>query len=281
MNFKLLPMFLVGIFAFSPLNTSDLNDGNGNGNGKGKVVKKSSRTVDLSNRNRNASKTSDVIMGKEIASANTSLSTNKLDAAEKMMFSSYLDLDEKNFAKPDLDSFKAAYKGYFQLKASGKIKKDILTIIDFTLSSTEKRMWVIDMTKNEVIFQTVVSHGRNSGMEYANDFSNKPESYKSSLGFYSTAETYMGKHGLSLRLDGLETGINDNARRRDIVIHGADYANERWASSQGRLGRSLGCPALPFNVSKDIINFIKEESCLFIYHGKNQEYLKNSKLINS
>jgi len=141
-------------------------------------------------------------------------------------------------------------------------------------------MWVIDMVSNEIIFQTVVSHGKNSGMEYATDFSNKPETFKSSLGFYKTAETYMGANGLSLRLDGLEPGINDNARIRDIVIHGANYADENLAHRQGYLGRSYGCPALPLKNYKEIINFIKEESCLFIYHDSNYDYLKNSKLLN-
>ncbi len=285
MNFKLLPVILVGLLAFRPLNIQELNDGNGNGNGKGKVVSKSSRAVHKGSRDKTSQfnkPVKDALSSKDIAGITESKNTTStLSSFEKVTFSKYLDLDEKNFEKPNLESFKAAYKGYFKLKQEGKIEKEILTIIDFTLSSTEKRMWVIDMRTNEVIFQTVVSHGRNSGMEYANDFSNRPESYKSSLGFYKTAETYMGKHGLSLRLDGLESGINDNARRRDIVIHGADYANENVADAQGRLGRSLGCPALPLNVSKSIINFIKEESCLFIYHSKNQEYLKNSKLLNS
>src|SRR5690606_19070433 len=103
---------------------------------------------------------------------------------------------------------------------------------------------------------------------------------KSSLGFYKTAETYIGANGLSLRLDGLEEGINDNARSRAIVIHGANYANEELAKKQGYLGRSYGCPALPYENHKEIINFIKEESCLFIYHDSNSDYLKNSKILN-
>ena len=286
MNLKLLPVILVGLLAFRPLNIQELNDGNGNGKGKGQVVNKSSRAIAKTSKDKNSPYfQKEGTESKEIAALLDTKSSNNastnLNTFEKITFSKYLDLDEKNFDKPNIESFQAAYKGYYKLKQEGKIDKDILTIIDFTLSSTEKRMWVIDMKSNEVIFQTVVSHGRNSGMEFANDFSNRPESFKSSLGFYKTAETYNGKHGLSLRLDGLEAGINDNARKRDIVIHGADYANENIANAQGRLGRSLGCPALPMNVSSKIINYIKNESCLFIFHGKNQEYLKNSKLINS
>ena len=127
---------------------------------------------------------------------------------------------------------------------------------------------------------SVVSHGRNSGELYAKNFSNKPSSYKSSLGFYKTAETYHGKHGLSLRLDGLEKGFNDLARPRAIVIHGADYAREEFISAAGRLGRSLGCPALPSELSKEVIELIKEGSLLFIY-GEDQDYLSNSKLIST
>ncbi len=236
-------------------------------------VSKKSNINDLSTLSNNIKKSD------EIASVSKSVNLESMSKAERKMFSVYMDINEKGFNKPKFNSFKAAFKGYYQLKSEGKIKKDILTIIDFSLSSTEKRMWVIDMKKNEIIFQSVVSHGKNSGKEYATDFSNVPESHKSSLGFYKTAETYQGKHGLSLRLDGLEYGINHNARMRDIVIHGADYANERIAESQGWLGRSYGCPALPYELSSKIINYIKDESCLFIYQENNQEYEKKSKYI--
>lgn len=261
MNFKLLPLIMVGFLAFKPIHIKESNGvKDGNGDDKKKVVTKKNE--------------------KELAAVKTTKGSFKLDAMNKVILSNYLDLEQKNFEKPELQSFITAFKGYHKLKAEGKIIKDVLTIIDFTQSSTDKRMWVIDMVKNEIIFQTVVSHGRNSGKEYANDFSNKPESFKSSLGFYKTAETYMGKHGISLRLDGLEKGINDNARKRDIVIHGADYASESLGDKQGYLGRSLGCPALPLGIHKKIIDFIKDESCLFIYHGDNAEYARKSALID-
>lgn len=267
MNFKVLPIMMLGVLSMkATLFNNPKNDNNGKGK-KVTVVTKSS-----------------TLKSKELASTNTALSksvgSSTLSAFDKMVFSEYLDLDEKNFIKPELESFKAAFKGYYKLKEEGKIKKNILTIIDFTKSSTDRRMWVIDMDKREVLHHTVVSHGRNSGKEFAEDFSNVRESFKSSLGFYTTAETYFGKHGLSLRLDGLEPGINDNARVRDIVIHAADYANENLGKSQGYLGRSLGCPALPYDVAHKIINLIKDESCLFIYHANKPEYLTKSKLLN-
>lgn len=266
---KLLPVFLLGALVLSPLNMRSTNDYlDGNGGGKKKVVNK--KTASKKETPKKSSKEIAAFTKKEF----------NIEGVNKAILSKYLDLEEKNFEKPQLQSFESAFKGYFKLKSEGKINKEILTIIDFTQSSTEKRMWVIDMAKNEIIFQTVVSHGKNSGKEFATDFSNVPETYKSSLGFYKTAETYMGANGLSLRLDGLETGINDNARSRAIVIHGADYADENLGLRQGYLGRSYGCPALPLKNHKEIIEFIKEESCLFIFHDGSNDYLRKSKLLN-
>jgi hypothetical protein len=127
-------------------------------------------------------------------------------------------------------------------------------------------MWVIDLEKNIVLFQTLVAHGRNTGEEYAKEFSNQAESFKSSIGFYATGEIYKGKHGLSLKLDGLEKGLNDNARKRAVVIHGADYVSESFIKQNKRLGRSQGCPAVPVEMNEKIINAIKDKSCLFLYH---------------
>lgn len=266
------------------LSSVHANNGNGDGNGNGGGKNKSSKVVGKDSRNKNSKYSSkeekqEIKKSKEIAavkSADNLDKTTGLSAVDKMIFSNYMDLDEMNFEKPVLDSYKLAFKGFHKLKKEGKIKKDILTIIDFTLPSSQKRMWVIDMTENKVLYQTVVSHGKNSGKEYATHFSNTPESHQSSLGFYATAETYMGKHGLSLRLDGLEAGINDNARMRHIVIHGADYASEKLVDAQGWLGRSYGCPALPMHNYKEIINLIKEESCLLIFHNENSDYKKKS-----
>ncbi len=190
----------------------------------------------------------------------------------------YYSLDTNNFALPQIVCFKKAMEGFYALKQKGQIQKDILTVIDFSLSSTKKRLWVIDLSSNTILYNSVVSHGMNSGGEYANSFSNSPSSNKSSLGFYTTGETYNGKHGLSLKLDGQERGINSNARSRAVVMHGANYANPSILKSQGFLGRSQGCPAIPEALKKQIIQTIKGKSCIFIYHPS-RSYDIASKLV--
>ena len=178
----------------------------------------------------------------------------------------YNTLNTNSFQLPELKTFSEALKGFYLLKEKGKIQKDILTLIDFSLSSNTKRLWVIDLATNTILFQSLVAHGRNTGEEYASTFSNSNSSFKSSLGFYSTGEIYQGKHGASLRLDGLENGVNDNARERGVVMHGADYVSESFIRNNKRLGRSQGCPAIPFELTNKIIQTIKDKSCLFIYH---------------
>lgn len=191
----------------------------------------------------------------------------------------YNQLNSNNFELPSFESFNIARNGYNLLKEKGLVQKNILTLIDFSLSSNTKRLWVIDLEKNIILFQTLVAHGRNTGEEFANEFSNQAESYKSSIGFYATGEIYTGKHGLSLKLDGLEKGLNDNARGRSVVVHGADYVSESFIRQNKRLGRSQGCPAIPVEMNNKIINVIKDKSCLFIYHpSKNQEII--SKLMS-
>lgn len=284
MNIKLLPIVMVCLFSFKS------NDNGGDGDPKKDKNEKVRKTnVQSGSASHNSSTvlytTDGKVLTKELAAskvANKTLKENSNDnltTFDKLVLSEYLDLDENNFEKPNIKAFKAAYKGYYKLLSEEKINKEVLTIIDFTQHSTERRMWVINMKTKEILFHNVVSHGRNSGKEYATNFSNTHESFKSSLGFYKTAETYYGEHGLSLRLDGLESGINDNARSRAIVIHGADYCNEKVAKQQGYLGRSLGCPALPLELSSKIINTIKEESCLFIYNENHQDYFKKSSLL--
>jgi hypothetical protein len=177
-------------------------------------------------------------------------------------------LHKNQFSLPKLESFAQALSGFYKLKEEGKIKKDIVTLIDFSLPSSAKRLWVIDLVSKTILFQSLVAHGRNTGEEFADSFSNAAQSFKSSLGFYSTGEVYNGKHGLSLRLDGLEKGINDNARNRGVVIHAANYVSASFIKNNKRLGRSEGCPALPVSLSKEIISAIKDKSCLFIYHPK-------------
>lgn len=178
----------------------------------------------------------------------------------------YFSLNKNDLESPKLLPYKKAMRGFFEYKFKGLIKGEKLVIIDFSLPSTQKRLWVIDFASNSIIYHTLVSHGKGTGNINAYSFSNEIHSNKSSLGFYVTGETYMGKHGLSLKLDGLQRHINDKARERGIVMHGADYATESFIKKHGFLGRSLGCPAVPVHLHKEIINTIKDGNCLFIYH---------------
>jgi len=178
----------------------------------------------------------------------------------------YNQLDANSCVLPSFDCFNLALDGFHLLKEKGLVQKNILTLVDFSLSSNMKRLWVIDLDKKIILFQTLVAHGRNTGEEFAQVFSNQAESFKSSVGFYSTGEIYDGKHGMSLKLDGLEKGLNDKARERAVVMHGADYVSESFIKQNKRLGRSQGCPALPVEMNAKIINVIKNKSCLFIYH---------------
>ncbi|WP_317128583.1 murein L,D-transpeptidase catalytic domain family protein [Flavobacterium sangjuense] len=178
----------------------------------------------------------------------------------------YNQLDANSFVLPSFESFNLALSGFNLLKDKGLVQKNILTLVDFSLSSNKKRLWVIDLDKKIILFQTLVAHGRNTGEEFAKQFSNQAESFQSSVGFYATGEIYDGKHGMSLKLDGLEKGLNDKARERAVVVHGADYVSESFIKQNKRLGRSQGCPALPVEMNAKIINVIKDKSCLFIYH---------------
>ena len=165
------------------------------------------------------------------------------------------------------DIFNTAVTGLHQIENSGK--KNILSIIDYSRPSTEKRFFVIDLEHKKLMYKCLVAHGKNSGDNYAKVFSNDTESLKSSLGFFLTAETYSGNHGYALKLDGLEKNINDNARVREIVIHGADYVSDAFIKKYGILGRSWGCPALPDDISKEIIDKISGGSLIFIYSNDN------------
>lgn len=178
------------------------------------------------------------------------------------------------------EAFNYGLQGYMDLVSAGAVNKDnILTIVDFSLPSSKKRLFIIDVVTGKLLFNTFVSHGRNSGQEMATQFSNDLNSFKSSLGFYVTGNTYSGEHGYSLRLEGKEAGINDNAYDRSIVMHAANYVNEKVIKVKGFLGRSLGCPAVPPSLHKAIINTIKGGSCLFMY-SPNKSYITNSKLLN-
>lgn len=202
--------------------------------------------------------------------------TAKGYVAQMEMLYDSLNLEGKGLSH---DAFELALKGYDKLLNSGKIKREgIITIADFSKSSAKKRLFVIDLNNYKILFNTYVAHGRNSGAEFAKKFSNIPESFQSSLGFYTTSDTYVGKNGFSMNLTGLEKGINDLADSRAIVMHGAPYANESFIRVKGYLGRSQGCPAVPENVHRPIIQKIKNGTCLFIY-SNDAKYAKQSKLV--
>lgn len=178
------------------------------------------------------------------------------------------------------EALQYAYKGYLNLVERGVVKNtDVLTVCDFSQPSTKKRMYILDVKNFKVLLNTYVAHGKNSGVMMAEHFSNSPESLQSSLGFYVTKNTYNGKHGLSLRLDGQERGFNNNAEARAVVVHGAEYVGDQRAGT-GYMGRSFGCPAVPQLQAATVINFIKDGTCLFIY-SPSIAYLSHSKLLNN
>jgi len=181
---------------------------------------------------------------------------------------------------PGFKLLETALAGYEKVTEEQTLNHpEVITIIDFGLPSDKERLWVIDLVQSKVLFHCLVSHGRNSGELMAEHFSNIPGSFASSPGLYITGETYIGKNGLSLTLDGIEKGINDRARERAIVMHGADYVSSDYISKYGRLGRSHGCPAVPKELNKKIIQAIKGGSCLFIYVPK-ESYTSKSLIMN-
>lgn len=177
-------------------------------------------------------------------------------------------------------AFEYAWRGYHNLLKNGSItRRSVLSIADFSQSSSEKRMYVIDLRHKKLLYRTYVAHGQNSGSEFADSFSNEPESFKSSLGFYVTKTTYFGRNGLSLRLNGVDNGYNDKAMERNIVLHGCSYVGDNYLRDFGASGTSLGCPALPAAVSAKVIRAVADGSCFFIYHPT-REYLDHSTVIN-
>ncbi|WP_431212823.1 murein L,D-transpeptidase catalytic domain family protein [Puia sp. P3] len=189
-----------------------------------------------------------------------------------------LDLKEVGLTKK---AFEYALKGYnYLLEHHWLSKTNILSICDLSQSSRNKRLYVVDLEQRKVLVNTYVAHGHNSGMEYASSFSNNPSSHKTSLGFYVTQGTYFGNNGLSLKMRGMERGFNDKAGGRNIVVHGSEYVGPDFLQMNKFCGRSYGCPAVPADESENIIDLIKEGSCLFIYHPT-KKYIARSKILNN
>lgn len=181
----------------------------------------------------------------------------------------------------DYNTFKLAVSGYYNINdekpfAPGRTR---LAICDFRQPSTKKRLYIVDLATKQMTFNTYVAHGKNSGLIYAQYFSNSMESLQSSLGFYKTEEVYYGSNGYSLRMEGLDAGFNNRAKERGIVLHGAPYVGESYIKQSGKAGRSWGCPAVPLELSHDIIDYMRWGNCLFIY-SDDTNYLNSSRYIN-
>jgi len=205
---------------------------------------------------------------------------NEVPAVGKWIDSVYSTIHLDSFGL-NKNIFYYACKGYEYLLNENKLQNSsLLTICDYSQSSSSRRLYVIDLKAGKLLFNTYVSHGKKSGNEYATNFSNRLDSHKSSLGFMVTGETYHGKKGYSMHLDGMETGINDNVRLRDIVMHGSNYVNAKRADEGNAMGRSYGCPAVSYSEHRKIIDEIKNGSCFFIY-ADNKLYASSSKILNS
>jgi len=210
------------------------------------------------------------------AGANNTCSTNT-NLSAKALLENYITniYDSAHLQESGLEFnvFKKAITGFLNLKIDNKLPQEssILTVVDFSISSCNKRMWIIDVINKALILNTWVAHGQGSGENMASHFSDNMDSHQSSLGFYVTDDVYNGKHGRSLRLDGMDAGFNLNARARAIVVHAADYVSPNAIAQMGRLGRSFGCPAVSPEVADQVINTIKDKTMLFI-NSNNSTY---------
>ena len=195
----------------------------------------------------------------------------------KVFFEKYLSLKEPAL-KPE--AFRIGLIGFQSLQSRGLIANDsLLTIIDFSLPSSNDRFFVINLRNNRILYKTLVAHGRNSGDLYATRFSNQMQSHESALGFFITGKSYLGGQGYSLQLQGVDTGYNDRSKVRGIVIHAAEYVTHNYVTRYGRLGRSFGCPALPPDLSRPIINLIKDGSVIFSFYP-DRTYFDHSVILN-
>ncbi|SNR30574.1 L,D-transpeptidase catalytic domain [Hymenobacter mucosus] len=204
---------------------------------------------------------------------NPALRTSYMAAFEQHVMATYI---QAGLASSGLSVqvYRKAMIGFYHLQQRGLTNRNetTLTVIDFSRSSKQKRLWVVDVDQGRVLYHTLVAHGKNTGEEFAHTFSNREGSEMSSLGFYLTGNTYQGKHGLSLKLQGVDAGYNTNAASRAVVVHGAEYVSEEFVRQHGRLGRSQGCPALPVHQSSAIIQTIKGGSVVFANGPLNTHY---------
>lgn len=216
------------------------------------------------------------------SNAQTGLSKERQLALKKAELNIKELYNELNATQYDLSftAFRYAYIGYQTMKKQHRLNnKELFSIIDFTKDCNSKRFYTIDLEKMKIVYYTYVAHGKKSGERMATSFSDAVESNKSSIGFYITGNTYNGGNGYSLMLHGDEKGYNSNLAKRSVVVHAADYANEDYIARNGRMGRSLGCPALPENIYKQVIETIKEKTMIFAYYN-DAKYLKTSKYLN-
>lgn len=199
------------------------------------------------------------------------VSINDIDKEAKL-----LSIKAKNL---DPAVIKLGLVAYHKARMQGLVSKSVLTIVDYDKPSTEPRFCVFDLQSHQLLFQELVAHGKNSGDDIPHSFSNKPHSLQSSLGVFVTGPTYIGQHGYSLRLNGLEKGFNEKAATRDIVIHAAAYVSQSFAQLNGRLGHSWGCFALNPRVARPVIDTIKNGTLIFAYHH-DTAWLKHSQFLS-
>ena len=209
----------------------------------------------------------------ESINQNTVIATETDNKPQKVTLDVKSVYDSLNIkGKIDYSIFQKAYLGYVQIPNKNP---GVLVIIDYSKPSNEERFYVLDLNKKKLVYSTRVAHSKNSGLEIPLEFSDDPNSYQSSLGFFLTLGEYNGAYGYSLRLKGLEENINANAESRAIVIHGGNIVDDEYIKKFGFAGRSLGCPVLPSALTKEIVNYIKHGRVLFIY-GNDEEYIEES-----
>jgi|SoiMethySBSTD1v2_1073268.scaffolds.fasta_scaffold200207_2 hypothetical protein len=217
------------------------------------------------------------IIGAALVAA-TLLVPNAIDASASVSFTR-ADFDSTSIGNIETEVFKMALDAASCAVRTGAVSApETLTVIDYSKPSSERRLWVFDLKAKELVYEELVAHGQGSGANMATQFSNEDESHQTSLGLFVTRDTYVGKNGYSLRLDGLDRGVNDRARDRAIVMHGAPYVSEQFVKANGRLGRSWGCPAISAVVAKQMIDRVKGGGLVFAYYP-DAKLLKTSKYL--